>query len=408
MRYHTAKRRGVKVMIIIRLWNFLRGYAIIIVEGLKIERFINMAISNGIYIWDIKKVSYTSIRAKIGLDNFSRMREIVRRTDSSITIQEKRGLPFLLKNVKRHKLFTASILALIIAIYIMCSYIWMIEIVGTKSLDPQTVADVIASEGLREGIRKAKIDRRHIENQILLKMPELSWIGIQIRGTKAIIEIVEKREEPELINKTDFCDIIAAKSGVINKILVLNGDGLVKDGATVKKGQVLVTGTILRENSETRYVHALAQVTARTWYEDAEEMDLQQIEFKETGRKATQYRLKLLDKEFGSKKPISYDEYKEVREEKNIMSFGDYVFPVKLIASTYYELVKVPKTLTADQAKKRCEERLNERLKLQLSEKAVILDKKIDFYVEKESVKAKISVEILEEIGVKKRIKINE
>lgn len=391
-------------MIIIRLWNFLRGYAIIVVEGLKIERFINMAISNGIYIWDIKKTSYTSISAKIGLENFGRMREIVRRTDSSIEIKDKRGFPFLLKNLKRHKFYTASILMLVVSIYIMCSYVWMIEITGTKTIEPKVVMEIINQEGLKEGVRKGKLDKHSIENKVLIKLPQLSWVGIQIRGTKAIVEVVEKRQEPELISKTDACDIVAAKSGVIEKILVLNGDGAVKDGATVKKGQVLVTGTIIRENTETRLVHSLAQVTARTWYEDAEEMELQQVEFKDTGRKTTHYMIKILDKELGFKKPTPYNEYKEVREEKNIICFGDYIFPVKLISTKFNELVKVPKSLTEEQAKKRCEERLNERLKLQLSENAVILDKKVDYYVDKKSVKAKISVEILEEIGEKRRI----
>jgi similar to stage IV sporulation protein len=391
-------------MIIIRLWNFMRGYAIIIVEGLKIERFINMAISNGIYIWDIKKLSYTSISAKIGLENFGKMREIVRKTDSSIAIKEKRGFPFMMKNLKRHKLFTASVLILMVMIYVMCSYIWMIEVTGTKTVDPKIVMDIINQEGLKEGTRKAKLDKHYIENKVLIKLPQLSWVGIQVRGTKAVVEVVEKRQEPELISKTDACDIIAVKSGVIHKILVLNGDGMVKDGVTVKKGQVLVTGTIIRENTEPRLVHSLAQVTGRTWYEDAEEMDLQQIEFKDTGRRTTHYMLKVLDKELGFKKTIPYSEYNEVREEKNIISFGNYIFPVKLISISYKEVVKVPKTLTIEQAKKRCEERLNERLKLQLSENAVVLDKKINYVVEKKSVMAKISVEILEEIGIKKRI----
>lgn len=391
-------------MIIIRLWNFFRGYAIIIVEGLKIERFINMAISNGIYIWDIKKQSYTSISAKIGLENFGKMREIVRKTDCTIEIKEKRGLPFIWKNLKRHKLFAASILILIATIYIMCSYIWMIEVVGTKNIDPKTILEIVSNEGLKEGMRKSKLDKHAIENRVLIKFSDLSWVGIQIRGTKATIEVVEKREEPELISKLDSCDIVASKSGIINKILVLNGDGVVKDGATVKKGQVLVSGTIIRENTETRLVHSLAQITARTWYEDAEEMDLQQIEFKDTGRQVTHYTLKVLNKELGLKKSIPYSEYNETREEKNIISFGDYIFPVRLISNKFQELVKVPKTLTIEQAKKRCEERLNERLKLQLSENAVVLDKKIVYYEEKKSVKAKITVEILEEIGVKKRI----
>ena len=393
-------------MIIIRLWNFLRGYAIIIVEGLKIERFINMAISNGIYIWDIKKQSYTSITAKIGLASFGKMREIVRKTDCTLEIKEKRGFPFIWKNLKRHKLFTASVLILVLMIYIMCSYIWMIEVIGTKNIDPKTVLEIVNNEGLKEGVRKSKLDKHSIENRVLINLSTLSWVGIQIRGTKATIEVVEKREEPELISKIDSCDIVASKSGVINKILALNGDAVVKDGATVKKGQVLVTGRIIRENMEPRLVHSLAQITARTWYEDAEEMEFQQIEFKDTGRRETHYKLKVLDKELGFKKTIPYSEYNETREEKNILSFGNYIFPIKLISNRYQEVVKVPKTLTVDQAKKRCEERLNERLKLQMSENAVVLDKKIVYYVEKKSVKAKITVEILEEIGVKKRIQV--
>lgn len=391
-------------MIIIRIWNYFRGYAIIIVEGLKIERFINMAISNGIYIWDIKKLSYTSITAKIGLESFNKMREIVRKTDSSITIQEKRGLPFLIKNIKQHKLFTASVLMLIILLYMMCSHIWMIEITGAKTIDPKVVLEVVYQEGLKEGVLKSKVDKHSIENRVLIKLPQLSWIGIQIRGTKATIEVVEKTMEPELISKTDACDIVASKSGVINKILILNGDGVVKDGKTVKKGETLVTGIIVRENTDARYVHAIAQVTARTWYEEAEEVDLKQIELKETGRETTRYILKILEKEFAMKKPISYLEYTKLQEEKNILSFGNYVFPVKIILNRYKELVKVPKTFTVEEAKEKCEERLNAKLKLQLPEDAVILDKKIDYYVEKNVVKAKISVEVMEEIGEKKRI----
>lgn len=391
-------------MIIIRIWNYLRGYAIIIVEGLKIERFINMTISNGIYIWDIKKLSYTSITAKIGLENFKKMREIVRKTNSSIAIQEKRGLPFLIINIKRHKFFTASILILIILFYIMCSHIWMIEITGAKEIDPKLVLEAVNQEGLKEGVLKSRLSKHSIENKVLIKLQQLSWVGIQIRGTKATVEIVEKTVEPEIISKTDACDIIASKSGVINKILILNGDGIVKDGKTVKKGEVLVTGIIVRENTETRYVHSIAQVTARTWYEEAEEIELKQTEFKETGRKATQYTLKILEKEFAMKKSIPYLEYTKLQEEKNILSFGNYVFPIKLISNKYTELVKVPKSLTVEEAKKKCEERLNAKIKLKLSEDAVILDKKIDYYVEKNAVKAKISVEVMEEIGEKKRI----
>lgn len=391
-------------MFIIRIWNYLRGYAIIIVKGLKIERFINLAVINNIYIWDIEKLDYTTAKAKIGLENFRRLRDIVRKTDSSVSILSKHGFPFVLRNIKRKKLFYASLLSLFIFIYIMSSFVWMIEIVGAKNVDNEKIVKCLCDEGLKEGSLKGRLDRRHIENQVLINMPELSWIGIQIKGTKAVVEVVEKREEPPLISRTDACDIVAAKDGVITKLLVLSGDPLVADGTSVRKGQKLVTGTILRENLEPRQIHSLAQISARTWYEDAEEIPLQQIEYKSTGKIVRQYKLKLINKEFSRKRSVNFKDFNEYIKERNLISFGDYVFPVKLIEYRFEELVPELKTLMVNEAKERCMERLSARIKLQIPEGAVILNRNINYYIDKKSVKAKINVEVLEDIGVKQKI----
>ncbi len=395
---------GQERMFTIRIWNYLRGYAIIIVKGLKIERFINLAVVNNIYIWDIKKLDYVTVKAKINLGNFRRLRDIVRKTDSSVSVLSKHGLPFIIRNVKRRKLFYTILLSLFIFIYIMSSFVWMIEIKGVKSVDTEKIVKCLNAEGLKEGSFKGKLDRRHIENQVLINMPELSWIGIQIKGTKAIVEVVEKKEKPPLISRDDACDIVAAKDGVITKLLVLSGDPLVKDGTTVRKGQRLVTGTILRENLEPRQVHSLAQVIARTWYEDAEEIPFQQIEYKPTGNVSRQYRLKLLNKEFSGKRRVSFKDFNENIKERDLISFGDYVFPVKLIEHRFEELVPELKTLMINEAKERCLERLDARIKLMLPEGAVILNRNTNYYLNKKSVKATISVEVLEDIGVKQKI----
>ena len=391
-------------MFIIRIWNYLRGYAIIIVKGLKIERFINLAVVNNIYIWDIEKLDYTTVQAKIGLENFRRLRHIVRKTDSSVSILSKRGFPFIIRNIRRRRLFYFSLFLICVFIYAMSSFVWMIEITGAKDIDNENILRCLYNEGLKEGSWKGRLDIRHIENRVLINMPELSWIGIQIKGTKAIVEVVEKSEGPPLISRTDACDIVAAKDGVITKLLVLSGDPLVKDGDSVRKGQKLVTGTILRENLEPRQIHSLAKVSARTWYEDAEEIPLQQIEFKPTGKVARQYKLKLLDKELSRKRSVNFKDFNEYIEERYLISLGDYVFPIKLVEYRFEELEPRLKTLMVDEAKDKCTERLNARIKLRIPEDAVILDRKIDYYTDKKSVKAKISVEVLEDIGVKQKI----
>ena len=136
---------------------------------------------------------------------------------------------------------------------------------------------------------------------MLINMPELTWIGIEIKGTNAYITVSEKVAEPKYINIDEPCDIIAVKNAVIDKIFVLNGDGVAKDGDTVKKGQLLVTGIIERNNLDTRYVHAMAKVLAKTWYEDVEEISFKQIKYKNSGRITKVYSIELLGKNYRRK-----------------------------------------------------------------------------------------------------------
>ncbi len=391
-------------MFVLRIWNYLRGYAIIIVEGLKIERFINLSVINNIYIWDIKRLSYTSVEAKIGLGHFAKLREIVKKTNSTVKIERKSGLPFMVKKLKKQKLMIFGFTMVLVFLFIITSYVWMIEVTGTKTIDKAVILKNLYEEGLREGQLKRKIDNRFIENKLLIKMPELSWVGVQIKGTKAIVEVVEKRPEPEIVKRDEACNIISAKDGVISKINVLYGDGKAKSGDTVKKGQILVAGEIIRENSPVRYVHSMAQVTGRTWYEDVEEMLLEQTIYKKTGKSKSHYQLVVIGKSMLKEKEAPFKEYNKYIEEKNVMSFGNYIFPIKIIKTIYIELQSENKKYTVEEAKERCAERLKGRIKLQIPESSVVVDSKIDYYVEKKMIKSKISVEVMEEIGVQQKI----
>lgn len=391
-------------MFIVRIWNYFCGYAIIIVKGLKIERFINLAVVNGIYLWDIEKIDCTSIKAKINIKDFHKLRWIVRKTDSRIKINEKCGMPFKVRTIKKRKWFFLGLGALLIFLYILSSYIWMIEILGLKNISEQVILDNLSQHGLKIGMRKCKIDKRNVESKMLIIMPELTWIGVEVKGTKASITIVEKGPEPQFISKDEPCHIIAKKNGVIDKILVLNGDGVAKDGDTVKKGQLLVTGVIERHGMDTRYVHSMAKVFARTWYEDVEEINFKQIQFKKTGKTIKIYGIEMMRRKFERYKKIPYEYYDKNIEERYLFSFGSYIFPIKLVVTSYHELKPIERKLNEQEAKDRCSERLDGRIKLQLPEDAVIIDKRIEYFVNKESVIGKIYIESMEDIGIKQKI----
>ena len=179
---------------------------------------------------------------------------------------------------------------------------------------------------------------------------------------------------------------------------------MVKDGDTVKKNQLLVSGTIIRDNLPERYVHSMAEVHARTWYEDVEEIPYEQIEYRKSGKVYTTYSMEIINRKLERNKKIPYEDYNKREREIYVLNFGSYVFPIKLVITEYEELVSMTKIISADEAKTICEERLNTKIKLQIPEDAVILNQRIEYFPNEKSLIGKIYVEVLEDIGVKVRI----
>ena len=77
---------------------------------------------------------------------------------------------------------------------------------------------IIANEnGLKVGELKNKIDTKKIINKLRLERNDLAWVGIELKGTNALIKIIEATPKPDIINEEEFCNIIATKEAVIRK-----------------------------------------------------------------------------------------------------------------------------------------------------------------------------------------------
>ena len=85
-------------MSISRVSNIVTGYVNIRVEGFYIERFINICISKKILLHDITREKSTILYAKVGINDYKRLRDVAKKTKSKIKIEGKVGLPFVMHN----------------------------------------------------------------------------------------------------------------------------------------------------------------------------------------------------------------------------------------------------------------------------------------------------------------------
>ena len=193
------------------LLNYILGYLNIEIEGYFVEKFINICISKKIFLWNIKRTKSTLVYSNIGIKEFKKITKIAKDTKCRIKIKSKKGLPFVFYKYKKRKVFFVFLLILTISIISLSNFIWNIEITGNVNISKEELLQSLEKDGLKQGTFKSKIDTKEIVNKMRLERNDLAWIGIEIKGTNAIVKVVEAAQKPEIINEEDYCNIVATK-----------------------------------------------------------------------------------------------------------------------------------------------------------------------------------------------------
>jgi similar to stage IV sporulation protein len=393
----------------VRIWNYLKGYVVIKVEGINLERFINLAITNNLYFWDIERVNYTTLKARVGLKGYKNLRRIRKRVSCRVSILEKKGCPFLLHRIfKRKALVTGGITAVLI-MYFLTSFVWVVEVEGNERIPEDRIIRELESFGLKPGVFKPFVDTREVETKLLIEMDQVVWVGINILGTRAVVDIVERTEPPAVIDKSEPCNIIAKKDGIINNIYVYQGQAAVKSGDTVKVGQVLIRGVVEQPGRPTRVVHAMGRAEARTWYQLDEEQALRLVSRERTGRvqkrvsvKVGSYKVDL------SRKECDFENFDTETDTNRLLDWRNINLPVELIIEKYHEVRVEEEMLPVGEAVELAVERTRQRLLEMLPQEVEITDTKVEFHETGEDrIRVEVVFETLEDIAMEERIDIN-
>ncbi len=332
------------------LFAYFRGYLIITVSGNFPERFINVCTAKNILLWDIARISPKAIRCRISVRAFKTLPKITYHTAVKVTINARRGFPFLLHKYRRRKLILCGFFIFLAVVICVNQFVWDIEIRGNEMVKSADILNVLKEEGLKRGVLKSKIDQRTLKNQAILKLPALAWLWIDKQGSKIIVEVRERTPVPEIFNPNDYCNITAAKDGVIDSMVVRNGIPVVSVGDTVLKDMVLVTGKIPSSvKNEIRYEQADAQILARVWYEKKAYLSRLSTTRSQTGKQKKQFTLKLFGESIPlfhrGKTPFLYCD--ETIKEHTLSIFG-YNLGITLVVHKYTEVTQTEELHTEE------------------------------------------------------------
>ncbi len=282
----------------------MRATVRIDVKGDAKERYLNMCRARHFPVWDVQSDKENDVITMcMNREDFLESKSAIRKTGVKVAVKAKNGLPFLLKKIRRRKVFVLGALLGFIFIFFMMRSVWAFQFEGNKRITDEQIVDYLESQGVTIGTKTKELDYEALEQGLREQFPEITWASVLQRGTTLIIRIRE-REYTEVSQRyDDRTDIVSDVEGVIVSMVVKEGVPYVKIGDTVNVGDILVCGAVpvYDENqlvSGYQYYHAQADILVETMQHYTDTLPLSYEKKVYTGQEATIISLGAFDTRF--------------------------------------------------------------------------------------------------------------
>ena len=207
-----------------------------------------------------------------------------------ITTQKRQGGVYRVRRMRKRPMLPVGILLAAAIVIGESFFVAAIEVDGYRAIPESELRACLAESGVREGVYRPGIDWEKAEAAVFARFPQIMWVRLVYDGRLVVLEVAETghqiiRGESELAADEEklfipapepqngYCNIVAARSGYIERIDPLWGDAMAEPGDYVKKGQILIRGqipietTTFDENAPKEYyVRARGEVWARVPY----------------------------------------------------------------------------------------------------------------------------------------------
>lgn len=366
---------------LLRILRFVFGYIRMEVYGFAPERLMNLLIENQIVIWDVVTTEQ-GYEFYTGRKNLLRMKPYLQKTNMKMKILRRCGMPFLLKRYRRRVMFFAGFVLFVVLLYILSLFVWDIKVTGEDKLVADSIQKRIEEQYIPAGTLKSKIDCTKLEQWLRKDFDEISWISCELKGTGLTVYL-EEGMKPKTQEKNAPGDLIAAKDATITKMITRQGTPVVKVRDQVKKGEILISGTVYiyddnNEVMETDYICADGDVYGTTHYQYDDYVNLQYYTKKYTEKSKKYITFYLFDYSFtpyiSKKNAENMDTYTQIHKVRILQDF--YLpFGYKLTKQTPYKLEA--KTRSEQDAKQILKERFQEKIKTFKEKKVEIIENNV-------------------------------
>ena len=359
------------------------------------NKFINYLVYNNINYNSLIKLNDSFIL----INNYDNYKKISRRYETRIV--RYYGKKFIINFVKINKYMIISVIISLMLLRLLTNTIFEINI---NTNDDKLKNEILSS--LKDNAtdiykrKKSFNELIEIKNNILNSNKDiLEWIEIVEKRCTYNINITKRVKKIDNANALIPSDIVASKDGLIKYITNYNGTKLKDINDYVKKGDVLISGDIIKNDEVVDIVTAKGDVYAEVWYTVKVNIPYNYIEYTDTLKRVNHYYLDI----FGKKITLlgKYDSKNTISSKKLILNKAYLLFKLYKEEKKIYQYkeYKITKEEAYIEALKRSEKQIKNKLK----DNEYIISKNT---LKKDVFRSKMYVEVFfrvyENIGVSK------
>lgn len=333
------------------LLSWMKGNVRLEIHRGNTEQMLNRMMHESIEIWNIRRLENGHLEFYIHIKDFFQLRALLKKTGCRLMIQNKYGLPFWLQRLEGRKWFAAGIGVFIILLILLSSLIWEVEIETGENIPHDVVEKAAKAQGIHPLQWKFKLkDPDMLSERLMQSIPDSSWIGVEIIGTKVYIQVIESTipEEQPLLNPRHM---VSNHDAVITKMIAEKGNPVVQKDTRVRKGDILISGIIGDEENK-EVVVAKGEVWGMVWYEYQIKVPMENTINRFTGKEFQRNYFVVGEralKIWGYGK-VNY-QYSEQDVDQHRLRFKDFNLPFGWLKETIQEVIPVAEHRTKQEAR---------------------------------------------------------
>ena len=356
--------------------NGLRGSVRLEVSGAFPERFLNLCAQNGMAFWDVEWLEATRLRLTLTRAGGRAAPELAGRVLCELSRVKTGGVPFFLARFRKRYALLVGLCLSLTAVLVLSRFILIIDVEGNETVPTAQILSELRRQGLRVGVYGPGLDERDLAHEALLQLPDLSWMAINLHGTRAQVLVREAVKKPPAEDGSVVGDVVAESGGIVSHMEVLSGEAVCQEGDTVAAGDVLISGSVKLPGPKYgggvdlgwSQVRAAGRIYARTWRTLTAQIPLEAQVKQYTGSEETCWSLTFLGVRtvFSRNSGISFPEYDKISRAWTAALPSGRELPLTLKCETVREYVTVPAPIDRAAAQALLEERLELALRAAL------------------------------------------